>query len=106
MTARRRSGKGRPAAAPGRTAARSASSRVEQLQRRSEDVDALEEERPLLGKEELEGAEVEEHLIGLDLAEVGIEREVERERRRQPELEIGADVAVERGAVERVGALV
>ena len=53
--------------------------RVDELVGRGEQLDALEEERPLLGVEERE-ALVHRHLrgVGLHLAEVGVHRGVER----------------------------
>ena len=54
---------------------------VDQLVGRREELDALEEERPLLGEEQRE-ALVDRHLarVGLHLAEVGVHGGVERQR--------------------------
>ena len=49
-----------------------------------EEAVPFDEERPLLRKEGLEGAEVEDRRIGLDLAEVGIDRAGERQVRTPP----------------------
>ena len=53
---------------------------------RVEDVDAFEEERPLFRKENWESLVRSDHqLIGLDLSEVRIDREIERDVRRNAE---------------------
>ena len=75
--------------------------RVEQLKRGREDLGALEEEGPLLRIERLEGRQVQDHLVGLDLSEVGVDGGVERERRGQPDLEVGARCSARRKPVER-----
>ena len=62
-----RRGEGRGADAPG----------VEDLERKRERVDPLEEERPLLRQQRLEVGQVEDHLVRFDLGEVGVEGAVE-----------------------------
>ena len=58
---------------------------------------------PLLGEERLGGREVDLRRVGLDLAEVGIDRRVEREVRAKARLQIGAGARAEVAAlVERV----
>src|SRR2546423_3318012 len=55
-------------------------SRIEKLARgvEVEDVAALDEERPSLGKKLFEGGQVDERRVGIDLAEVRIDRRIER----------------------------
>ena len=71
-----------------------------------EDVGALEKERALLGEEDLVGAEVDLRGIGLDLAEVRVDRPRDRRVGPEPELEVEArrrqELAV---VVERVGGI-
>src|SRR5439155_16424885 len=55
----------------------------------------LEEELSLLRKEEWKAGEVDDLLIGLDLREVSVDGEVRGQRRRQPDLGVGADLAAE-----------
>src|SRR5205823_8211811 len=61
-------------------------------QRRLEEIEALGEEGALLGEERLEGGEVEDALVGLDLAEVRIDRADQGEvaRQRVAQIEPGA----------------
>ena len=71
---------------------------VDQRLRRAEQLDALEEERPLLRKEEREPL-VHRHLplVALHLAEVGVERGVERVAgEAEPEVEAGVGIDVSR----------
>ena len=56
----------------------------------SEDVRALDEERPVFGEELLERREVDERGVELDLPEIGIERGVEGEVRRHAVLQVHA----------------
>ncbi|MCA9764609.1 MAG: dihydrodipicolinate synthase family protein, partial [Gemmatimonadetes bacterium] len=73
---------------------------------RAEDLGALDEERPLLGERDLEGVEVDDRRIGLDLAEVGVEGGVEGEPGPEPELEVEAGVEPRLAQVgERVAGL-
>src|SRR5690606_8543483 len=58
-----------------------------------EEARALQEELAFLGKEQVEPGEVELHVVGLDLSEVGIDGQVEREARREAVLEVDAEVA-------------
>ena len=69
--------------------------REEQRQRRVEEVGVLEEERPLLREEDLE-ALVDRHLrlVGLDLAEVGVDGEVEGDRVARHQLHVDAGAAL------------
>ena len=69
--------------------------REEQVHRRLEVARVFDEEGPLLGEEHLE-AFVDGHLglVGLDLAEVGIHRAVERERAAQHRLGVEPDAQV------------
>ena len=64
--------------------------------RQLEHVDALEKERALLGEVELVRGQVDLLGIGFDLAEIGIDRRRQRERRSQAVLQIEADVAYRR----------
>ena len=64
--------------------------RVEHLQRKRKRVDALQEKRPLLGQEGLEVGQVQDHLVGLDLGEVGVERGVQRDVVGEVPLEVQA----------------
>ena len=57
-----------------------------------EDVGALEKELPLLREEEAVGRQVELLLVGLDLGEIGVDRQVGGHVRRQPVLQIDARV--------------
>ena len=66
-----------------------------------EDLGVLEEERTLLGKEKAEARQVDLLLVGFDLREVGVDREVQRQVGADAPLEVDADVA---GAVDRIGA--
>jgi hypothetical protein len=75
---------------------------VEQAEPGREQIGALEEERPLLRQVGLGRRQVEHDLIGLDRAEIRVDRAVEGQRRREAELEIGADVAALIAAVERI----
>ncbi len=69
-----------------------------------EHVGALDEERPALGEEQLEPAEVDLGRVGLDLPEVRVHGRGQCEVTRQPVLEVGADARGRLGrAVERVG---
>ncbi len=54
----------------------------------------LEEERPLLGEEEVEAGEVHLLLVGLDLGEVGVNRHVQREVGPDSPLEVAADLGL------------
>ena len=67
-----------------------------------EEAHAFHEERPLLGEEDRESL-IDRDLegIALDLAEVGIDRGVERHARRDAELAAGADVRVVIGGAPR-----
>src|SRR5690606_9915723 len=73
---------------------------VDELARRREELDPLQEERPLLREEEREPL-VDRDLagVGLDLAEVGVDRRTERDVR-EPDAEVHADVGLERLATE------
>ena len=62
--------------------------RLAELERRR----VLEEERPLLREEQIEAREVDLLLVGLDLREVGVDRDVEREVRTNAPLHVDADV--------------
>ncbi len=57
-----------------------------------ENAGILEEEWPLFWKKEWEAREVGALLVHLDLGEVGVVREVERQTRRDAELELAADI--------------
>ena len=61
-----------------------------------EDAGVLEKELPLLGKEEREAGEVDAQVVHLDLGEVGVVGEVERERSSHAPLEVEAGVGVGR----------
>ena len=76
--------------------------RKEQRQRRGEEVGVLEEERPLLREEDLE-ALVDGHLrlVGLDLAEVGVDGEVQGDRVARHQLHVDAGAALVRARVGR-----
>ena len=63
--------------------------RLAELERRR----VLEEERPLLGEEQIEAREVHLLLVGLDLREVGVDGRVEREVGTDSPLHVDADVA-------------
>ena len=66
---------------------------VDELVRRRELLDAIEEEGPLLGKEErLPRIEGELPGVGLDLREVGIDRAVEREVRGDAPTDVRAEL--------------
>ena len=71
-----------------------------------EDAGVLEEEVALLGKEQAEARQVDLLLVGLDLREVGVDREVQRQARRHAVLHVepGVEIAVGRGRADRVGA--
>src|SRR5690606_26447732 len=56
-----------------------------------EEARVLEEEGPLLREEEAESCEVELLLVHFDLGEIGIQRQVEREPLRHPDLCVPAD---------------
>ncbi len=71
--------------------------RVAELERRR----VLEEERPLLGEEQIEARQVDLLLVGLDLREVGVDGDVERQVRPDSPLHVEADVAV---AIELIAA--
>ena len=64
---------------------------------------ALEEKLALLREEEAEPVQVELHVVGLDLGEIGVHRQVERGRRRDAVLDVDAEVALERIVGVRVG---
>src|SRR5205085_11152408 len=64
----------------------------------AKDPRALDEERPLLPEKRLERREVEHRRIGLDLAEVRIDRGVEREVRGDAVLQAATDGDVLRAA--------
>src|SRR5690606_19775107 len=69
-----------------------------------EDVAALDEERALLVELRLERREVDDRGVDLDLAEVRIERRVQRQVRREPVLEVEPERGEVVGAVAvRVG---
>jgi len=68
--------------------------RVALRQTELEDAGVLQEELALLGEEEGEAGEVDLLLVGLDLGEVGVEREIEREAARDPPLEVEAQLDV------------
>ena len=57
-----------------------------------EDIGPLEKELPLLREEEAVGRQVELLLVGLDLGEIGIDRQVGGHVRRQPVLQIDARI--------------
>ncbi len=63
-----------------------------------EDVGALQEEGTLLREERLEGRQVDHRGVGLDLSEVGVEREVQGEAVGEPISQIRADVPLELAA--------
>ena len=63
---------------------------------------SLDEERPLLGIERLERREIEDGGIRLDLAEVGVDGRVERDVRRQAQLQVGAGGEILAAAEARV----
>ena len=72
--------------------------RVDQLAWRIELLDAVQEERPLLGEEERRsGIEDELPCVGLDLREVWMERAVEREIFRHPPTHVAANDWPRRG---------
>ena len=58
----------------------------------------LQEERPLLGEEQVEPVQVDLLLVHLDLREVGVVGQVEREAGRHAVLQVGAQVPEQRGA--------
>src|SRR5258706_395835 len=87
---RRAAGRGGGGGGGERAPPRGGAAGVELLDRRGEEIDSLEEEGALLRVEDLEGGEVELHLVGFDLAEVGVEGGVEGEARGEAELEIDA----------------
>src|SRR6185503_11593988 len=67
---------------------------LDELRRsRRERAGILEEEWPLLWKKQREASEVRPLLVDLDLREVGVVREIEREARRHAELGVGAELA-------------
>ena len=68
-----------------------------------EEPGVLEEERALLGKEQVEAIEVHLLVVDLDLGEVGVDGAVDREARRDGVLQVAPDVA-EQHAVGRHGA--
>jgi hypothetical protein len=59
-----------------------------------EETGVLEEERPLLGEEQVEAIEVHLLIVDLDLREVGVDGPIERQAGRQVVLGVDADVAV------------
>ena len=64
--------------------------RLAELERRR----VLEEERPLLGEEQIEARQVDLLFVGLDLREVGVDGHVERQVGTDSPLHVEADVAV------------
>src|SRR3954469_700336 len=60
---------------------------------RREDPRVFEEERTLLGKEQRKPREVGAYLVDLDLGEVGVIREIERETLRHAQLHLTAELA-------------
>ncbi len=69
--------------------------REDGLDGRGEEVDALEEERPLLGVEQGEArVDVQLRDVGLDLREVGVDRAVERHVGRDAPARRQADVGL------------
>ena len=65
----------------------------------AERAGALDEERPPLGEERLEGIEIDDGRIGFDLAEVRIRRRGQREARRHRVLQVEADRAAGIGRI-------
>ena len=67
--------------------------RVDQVVRRVEQLGAVEEERPLLGKEQ-RAARIERELagVGLDLREVRVDRAVQRQVRRHAPADVAAEL--------------
>ena len=57
----------------------------------------LEEERTLLGEEQREARQVDLLLVGFDLGEVGVDRQIERQVGAHAPLDVEADVAVSAG---------
>ena len=112
---RRRRRAGRVAVVVGELRAAADAARVEQPRAAAvdvaavgvelEDPRALEEERPALAVEGLERGQIELRRIGFHLAEVGVDRRVERQVRREPDLEIGADGGLTRMIVARQAAV-
>src|SRR5205085_7181664 len=71
--------------------------RVDGLNRRLKEVYAFEEERALFGEEDREALVGRDHwLIGFDLREVRVDREVERHVRGEAELDAQAGIGFER----------
>ena len=68
-----------------------------------EEAGVLEEERPLLGEEQIEAIEIDLLVVDLDLGEVGVDRAVERQARRDVVLDVAAGVVVVLG-VDRLDA--
>ena len=57
----------------------------------------LQEELPLLGEEQTEAAQVDLHVVGLDLRKVGVDRQVERQVGGDAVLDVDARVGGELG---------
>ena len=68
-----------------------------------EQLRALEKERPLLREARLERRQVDLGGIGFDLAEVRIDRGLEREVRTKTHLDVGADAALRGSCRRRTG---
>ncbi len=64
-----------------------------------EEAGVLEEERPLLRKEQVEAVEVDLLLVHLHLGEVGVVGRIERQARRDAVLEVRAEVRVRAGGL-------
>src|SRR6185369_17061509 len=69
---------------------RANAARIEHLQRKRERVDAFQKERPLLGQERLDVGQVQDHLVGFYLGEVGVEGGVQRDVVGEVPLEVEA----------------
>ena len=63
-----------------------------------EDARVLQEERPLLGKEQIEAVEIDLLVVHFDLGEVGVVGQVECHARCHAVLEVGAEIAGADGA--------
>ena len=70
--------------------------REEQIERRGEVIGVLEKERPQFGKKDLEAlVDRDLRLVGLDLAEIGIDSQVQRDPVLEDELGVGSHVELD-----------